>query len=70
MDKLHAMSDALMLYETIDEAQIQAIMKGETPPPPADWTDDNKQSNTPPSNSSDEMDQQSFDSGNQVPGET
>ncbi len=70
MDKLHAMSDALMLYETIDEAQIQAIMKGETPPPPADWTDDNKQSNAPPSNSSDEMDQQSFDSGNQVPGET
>ncbi len=70
MDKLHAMSDALMLYETIDEAQIQAIMKGETPPPPADWTDDNKQSNTPPSNSSDEMDQQSFDSSNQVPGET
>ena len=70
MDKLHAMSDALMLYETIDEVQIQAIMKGETPPPPADWTDDNKQSNTPPSNSSDEMDQQSFDSSNQVPGET
>ena len=71
MDKLHAMSDALMQYETIDEAQIAAIMKGETPPPPADWTDDDerpKQSSS--ASSSDEMDQQSFDTTDQVPGES
>ena len=38
MDKLHAMADALIKYETIDQAQIEAIMKGEEPPPPEDWT--------------------------------
>jgi len=71
MDKLHAMSDALMQYETIDEAQIAAIMKGETPPPPADWTDDDEQPKQSSSaSSSDEMDQQSFDTTDQVPGES
>jgi cell division protease FtsH len=38
MDKLHAMADALIKYETIDQVQIEAIMKGEEPPPPEDWT--------------------------------
>ncbi len=37
MDKLHAMSDALMKYETIDEAQIQDIMAGKDPRVPDDW---------------------------------
>jgi cell division protease FtsH len=36
-DKLHKMADALMKYETIDEVQLAAIMRGEEPPPPADW---------------------------------
>ena len=40
MDKLHAMSDALMKYETIDVSQIDAIMEGREPGPPADWGDD------------------------------
>eukprot|EP00095_Tigriopus_kingsejongensis_P011005 maker-scaffold3486_size8444-snap-gene-0.3 protein:Tk11005 transcript:maker-scaffold3486_size8444-snap-gene-0.3-mRNA-1 annotation:"atp-dependent zinc-metallo protease" len=40
MDKLHCMSDALMKYETIDVAQIDAIMEGRVPGPPADWIDD------------------------------
>ena len=39
MDILHAMSDALMKYETIDKDQIAAIMKGETPQPPKGWDD-------------------------------
>jgi len=43
-DKLHKMSDALMKYETIDAAQIDAIMEGKEPGPPADWSDDE----TPP----------------------
>ena len=37
LDKLHAMSDALMLYETIDSDQINDIMTGLPPRPPADW---------------------------------
>ena len=40
IDVLHAMAAALMKYETIDETQISALMKGDVPPPPEDWTDD------------------------------
>ncbi len=39
MDKLHAMADALMKYETIDEKQIADIMAGKPPRPPEDWDD-------------------------------
>ncbi|WP_286294125.1 ATP-dependent zinc metalloprotease FtsH [Methylomarinovum tepidoasis] len=39
MDKLHMMAEALVKYETIDRDQIDAIMRGETPPPPKDWED-------------------------------
>ena len=35
-DKLDAMADALMLYETIDRHQIDDIMEGKPPRPPAD----------------------------------
>ncbi|MBB6086117.1 ATP-dependent zinc metalloprotease FtsH [Wenzhouxiangella marina] len=38
-DKLELMADALMKYETIDVAQIDQIMKGEEPDPPAGWTE-------------------------------
>lgn len=44
IDILHAMSDALMKYETIDKDQIADIMKGETPQPPKGW-DDNSTDN-------------------------
>ena len=37
LDKLHAMSDALMLYETLDADQLDDIMDGKAPRPPADW---------------------------------
>ena len=37
MDKLHLMAEALLTYETIDARQIDAIMEGRRPPPPADW---------------------------------
>lgn len=40
MDKLHMMADALVKYETIDTQQINQIMKGQPPSPPADWKDD------------------------------
>ena len=37
IDKLHAMAEALMLYETIDAPQIDAIMEGREVPPPVGW---------------------------------
>jgi cell division protease FtsH len=46
LDKLHAMSDALMKYETIDINQIDALMEGRDPGEPKGWSDDN--SSTPP----------------------
>ena len=42
LDKLHMMSDALIKYETIDSGQIDSIMEGKEPGPPADWGDDNR----------------------------
>ena len=35
IDKLHAMAKLLLKYETIDGPQIDAIMEGRDPPPPA-----------------------------------
>ncbi len=40
-DKLDAMADALMKYETIDDSQISDIMAGRQPKPPADWDESN-----------------------------
>ncbi len=40
MDKLHAMADALMKFETIDSDQIADIMEGRDPRPPTGWGDD------------------------------
>jgi cell division protease FtsH len=37
-DKMHAMANALLEYETIDTAQIDDIMEGRPPRPPKDWT--------------------------------
>jgi cell division protease FtsH len=37
MDKLHLMAEALLQYETIDARQIDDIMQGRRPGPPADW---------------------------------
>jgi cell division protease FtsH len=39
IDKLHAMADALIKYETIDDSQIKDIMAGRPPQPPAGWDD-------------------------------
>jgi cell division protease FtsH len=40
MDKLHAMAAALIKFETIDAEQINDIMSGRPPRPPADWDDE------------------------------
>jgi len=39
MDKLHLMAEALVQYETIDRFQIDEIMQGKKPSPPANWND-------------------------------
>ena len=39
LDKLHAMADALVKYETIDDGQIKDIMAGRPPSPPSGWDD-------------------------------
>ncbi len=39
MDKLHAMAEALMKYETIDRPMIDDIMEGKPPRPPENWDD-------------------------------
>ena len=39
IDILHAMSDALMKYETIDKDMIADLMNGKTPQPPQGWDD-------------------------------
>ncbi len=41
-DKLHAMANALMKFETIDSDQIRDIMEGRDPRPPAGWDDDSQ----------------------------
>jgi cell division protease FtsH len=37
IDRLHAMADALVKYETIDDRQIREIMAGQEPTPPEGW---------------------------------
>jgi len=39
MEKLHLMAEALIKYETLDTGQIDDIMAGGPPRPPADWDD-------------------------------
>jgi cell division protease FtsH len=48
IDKLHAMAEALLQYETIDAHQIDDIMAGRVPGPPADWTKNASTGATPP----------------------
>ncbi|EPL11954.1 MAG: ATP-dependent zinc metalloprotease FtsH [Pseudomonas sp.] len=47
-DKLDAMADALMKYETIDADQIDDIMSGRAPREPRDWEGGSGTSGTPP----------------------
>ena len=47
-DKLDAMADALMKYETIDADQIDDIMAGRPPREPRDWEDGNSGTPTAP----------------------
>jgi cell division protease FtsH len=48
LDKLHAMAEALIKYETIDDEQIKDIMAGRPVKPPAGWDDSLASRPTPP----------------------
>ncbi|MET0331609.1 MAG: ATP-dependent zinc metalloprotease FtsH [Dyella sp.] len=48
IDKLHVMAEALLQYETIDAHQIDDIMAGREPGPPADWSKSASTTATPP----------------------
>jgi cell division protease FtsH len=53
-DKMHAMAQALLEWETIDAEQIDDIMGGKPPRPPKDWTPPaSKPGGTPPPVSTD-----------------
>ena len=53
-DKLELMKDALMEYETIDSGQIDDIMAGNKPRPPADWSDGDDSGHSPSEKASEE----------------
>ncbi|MGB0636723.1 MAG: ATP-dependent zinc metalloprotease FtsH [Gammaproteobacteria bacterium] len=54
IEKLHAMADALIEFETLDTDQIDDIMDGKPPRPPASWdTSENDDDNTPADENSD-----------------
>lgn len=46
-DKLDAMAEALMQYETIDADQLKDIMEGRSPRPPKDWDEGGPGSGSP-----------------------
>lgn len=48
IDILHSMKDCLMKYETIDAKQIDDLMARTDVRPPADWIEDSKNDDTPP----------------------
>lgn len=66
-DLLELMKDALMEYETIDIDQIDDIMKGEKPRPPADWSDSDS-SNTDGGSSAPETKNEDVDKSGKIGG--
>ena len=47
LDKLHAMAEALIKYETLDMHQLARLMKGEAPGDPEGWSQGDKPSSPP-----------------------
>ena len=64
IDKLHSMAEALIKYETIDIKQIDAIMDGREPGPPAGWQQNDA---TPPNDSNDSAATMSGESKSNTP---
>ncbi|GAB6033823.1 ATP-dependent zinc metalloprotease FtsH [Galenea microaerophila] len=57
-DKLHAMAEALMEFETIDREQVERIMKGEPAGKPKDWRDEESGASSATSNSNPDTDEE------------
>jgi len=71
MDILHAMAEALRKYETIDAGQIDDLMERRPVREPADWHDDESESdNEPPSSGAtiDTTDEEAEDGEDATPG--
>ncbi len=71
MDILHAMAEALKKYETIDAGQIDDLMERRPVREPADWHDEESESdNEPPSSGStiDTTDEEAEDGEDSTPG--
>ena len=66
-EKLELMKDALMEYETIDADQIDDIMNGQKPRPPADWSDTDS-SNTDGGSSTAEVKSEDVDKSGKIGG--
>lgn len=66
-DKLDAMAQALMQYETLDAKQLDDIMSGKPPRPPAGWDDKQPPSGGAPSADADEEESGSQSSGHTGP---
>lgn len=62
-DKLELMKDALMEYETIDAGQIDDIMAGNKPRPPADWSDGDDSGHSPSEKANEERSSKPSSSG-------
>jgi cell division protease FtsH len=65
LDKLHAMADALIKFETIDRGQIDNIMAGKPPGKPSDWDESDLDSNKPDMSSKDESEEGKKKSGDE-----
>jgi cell division protease FtsH len=63
VDKLHAMAEALLKFETIDAEQIKDIMEGRTPRPPQSWSDDGDDNTSDSASSDDEQESSDEQSG-------
>ncbi len=64
LDKLHLMAAALIKYETIDADQIDDIMAGKKPRPPADWDESDSDDSEKPSGEASASDGSSDTIGN------
>jgi cell division protease FtsH len=65
IDKLHAMADALIKFETIDRGQIDNIMAGKPPGKPSDWDESDLDSNKPDMSGKDESEEGDKKSGDE-----
>ncbi len=67
-EQLELMKDALMEYETIDADQIDDIMKGEKPRPPADWSDTDSSNSDSGGSSAAEVKEEDVDNSGTIGG--